>query len=852
MPVSSDKKQHHSKQGQKDEIKSIDLYAALNLRPLPFQQAARDAYANGFSGLVSVPTGNGKTLAVLAGPLERIATQGVLKRQKHRMRILVITPLKALTRDSALAIEDSVSALGLKIEVGQRTGDISSYQKQKQAAAMPEILVTTPESLSLLLARRDASSRFRLLESVIIDEWHALLATKRGTMTELCLARLRHWRPQLQTWALSATIGDPEKATLHATGLTEMSRIGLITQSKQEQIIPLGSFQPGKHLEKSYQHTLNLRMLTPPSARTLPWAGHLGLRIAKALLKELSPETPTLLFTNTRRQAEKWYQHLSELRPDMVDKIALHHGSLDQQKREANEAAAKAGEVVWTVATASLDLGIDYPGIEQVVQIGSPKTIARLIQRAGRAGHRPGALSHLLFVPTHALEIIEFEALQSALANGELEPVNPILAPLDVLSQHLITLACGEGFRPEFLSDELKTTASYKDMDPDSLRQVLEYIRQGGSCLGRYDHYKKVAPDEFGTWRISSRRIAAEHRMQIGTIVSDPQVTVAFSNRRKLGTVEESFVSRLRPGDTFYFAGQLLRFDKFRAETAFVSKAKQGTSLTPAWAGGTLPISSLLSKHLRKVISTANEGILTEKDNNPTNAVLGAQASISCIPCENELLVELLDAPQKLGAARYLFVHSFAGRHVHEGLAALLTLRLGRLQPLSCIVRLNDYGIALETSANYPFEEYMNADLFQIESLDEDLSAALNMDALTKRSFRTVSRIAGLINDGLPGAHRSRRQVQASSELLYKVFIEHEPEHLILREARREVMHTSLDKKRLSDTLTALHQSALQFVHLPMPSPLAFPLLVENHHHTASNESVEDRINRIQRAFNIE
>ena len=585
-----------------------------------------------------------------------------------------------------------------------------------------------------------------------------------------------------------------------------------------------------------------------------------GVAHGGALLRELSPDVPTLIFTNTRRQAEKWYQQLCEARPELAERIALHHGSLDQAEREINEAAAKSGQVVWTVATASLDLGIDYPGIALVVQIGSPKSIARLVQRAGRANHRPGAIPELLFVPTHALELVEYRALQLALASGELEPVEPLLAPLDVLAQHLVTLSCGEGFVPEEILPLLRHSAAYADLRDDDFLATLQYIQQGGACLTRYDHYKKVAPNEQGLWKITGRRMATEHRMQIGTIVADPQVTVAFANRRKLGTVEETFITRLRPGDTFFFAGQRLRFEKFREQTAIVSKASSGPSVTPAWAGGSLPISPTLASHLRSVIAggLGAKAKYKDKDNSPEDidpyiaSVLTAQDQVSTLPEDDTLLIELLDSPKQLGAARYCFIHAFAGRHVHEGLGALLALRLGRQRPLSCVVRLNDYGVVIEAPQDYPFAELLTTDIFTDDHLESDLTEALNMDALTRRSFRAVSRIAGLLSDGMPGAQRSRRHVQASSELLFDVFTQHEPDHLLLREARREVMHTALDADRLSETLQRLQRSRIQVQVLSTPSPLAFPLLIENLHHTASNESIEDRIAGLQRAYGIE
>ena len=589
--------------------------------------------------------------------------------------------------------------------------------------------------------------------------------------------------------------------------------------------------------------------------------------MAGALLRRLDNEVPTLIFTNTRRQAELWYQHLRAQRPQLAERIALHHGSLDQATRARIEAGAKAGSIRWTVATASLDLGIDYPGIDVVVQIGSPKSIARLLQRAGRSGHRPGASSRIIFVPTHAMELVEFMALHQALQQGDLETIHPLPQPLDVLAQHLVTLACGEGFAEEELYNELRLTQAYHQLSRADFARVMQMISQGGACLSRYDHYRKITQAEDNTWHIANRRFATAHRLQIGTIVADPQITVAWKNRRRLGTVEESFITRLRSGDTFYFAGHHLRFDRLREHTAFVSKAAGGNSITPAWAGGNLPLSPTLTHHLRAVIAqtrrdmTALDAISPAIDATTLSLVrqvLTAQQSHSRLPAADELLIELLDhgryaqVHQSHEKLRSCFIHAFAGRHVHEGLGALLALRLGRLQPISCEVRLNDYGVVIEAPSDYPFAELLKAELLTTARLEEDLDQALNMDALTRRAFREVGHIAGLLGDGLPGDQRSRRQVQASAELLFEVFQQHEPDHVLLQEARREVLHHSLDATQLRLTLERLSSATLNVVQLNQPSPLAFPLLIENLHHSVSNEPIEDRIARLQAAYGIQ
>lgn len=813
----------------------IDLFAALGLEPLDFQLEARDAGSRGESGLIEVPTGSGKTLAVMAAPLERLVGEALATRRAPvGLRVLYVTPLRALSRDTERAIAGAISALERSsspatdvaatpiLSVECRTGDVSSSRRARQLHRMPTVLITTPESLSVLLSRPGSAALFSTLETVVVDEWHELLSTKRGTQVELALARLRTVAPGVRTWALTATIGNPEEAARAACGVDATARI----------------------VRSGIRRPIGIEVVLPADSAAMPWSGHLGTPMAAALLERLNPEVSTLIFTNTRKQAERWYLALLDLAPRHASRIALHHGSIDREIRERIEESTRAGRTTWVVATSSLDLGIDFAPVELVVQVGSPKSIARLVQRAGRSAHQPGRSSRVLFVPTHALELFEIHAARAALERTLVEARRPLRKPLDVLAQHLVTLACGDGFVPDMLFAELRSTAAYDALSREEFEWVLDFVAHGGRSLRAYDHYRKLEQRD-GLWRVRTRQIARIHRMSIGTIDGNAMVRVSFTNGKPLGQIEEQFLARLRRGDTFSFAGRMVELVSVRDMTAFVRAASVRSTLTPTWPGGSLPFSASLGEELRTLLSD-----LATREVDPLTARLGAeQAAVSALPRSDELLAELLVAR---GAA-HLFLFPFAGRRIHEGLGALLAARLGRREPASFSITTNDYGIQLESSVDYPFERLLaDVSIFTPSGLDAELAEAANVDELARRAFRGIARVAGLVFPGYPGAQKSLRSLQASAGLLYDVFREHEPQSLLLAEARREVLESHFERDRLATELGRLARARLVVRRTPKPSPLAFPLLVEQLTQRRSSLPMEERIRRIRARYGVE
>ncbi len=803
------------------------VYEALGLTPLDFQEESLTAYRAGRSGMIQVPTGSGKTLAAIAGPLERMAAAGDGSGRHPALRVLYLTPLRALSRDTEAAIRRVIQTLELPVSVEVRTGDVSASRKARQLEAMPDILITTPESLSVLLARPGASELFSELETVIVDEWHELLSTKRGTQTELALTHLRALRPELRTWALSATVGNPREALQAACGSPADARPTAVI------------------LTSAIRRDIDIDILYPESSKGLPWAGHLGLSMAPALVSALDPHESTLIFTNTRKQAEAWYQKLLELAPEQASRTALHHGSIDREIRSRIEENAKAGRLRWTVATSSLDLGIDFTPVERVVQIGSPKSIARVIQRAGRSAHQPGRRSRMLFVPTHALELLEAEAAREALEDPQIEARRPVEAPLDVLAQHMVTLACGDGFREEELYAEVRSSAAYAGLTRERFDWVLDFVARGGHSLDGYEHYRKLEKRD-GRWHVRTKPIARLHRMSIGTIEGNSQVRVMFTNQKPVGQVEEGFISQLRKGDRFFFAGRMLEFVMMKDMTVYVRSATGRAGLTPSWPGGSLPLSPSLAAALRRYLAAAAS---TQGYSHPASrAIIEAQAAHSLVPDDGELLLELLHRRR----SAHLFVYPFAGRAVHEGLAALLSLRLQARRPASFGITTNDYGLQIETDRDYPFDELLREpDLLSAEGVHPALLHGHNMRELARRRFRGIARVSGLVFPGYPGARKSTRQLQTSAELLFDVFETHEPDNLLLQEAHREVLRENLDEERLTAALRRLSGLTRRLVPLEKPSPFAFPLLAEQLTQRSSNLSFQERVERLRRSYGL-
>ena len=749
----------------------------------------------------------------------------------------MLTPLRALSRDLLLAIREPIDSMGWPLRVGLRNGDTSSHERTRQLKAPPQILITTPESLALLMAGRQAEELFAGLEAVVIDEWHELMGSKRGTQSELCLSWLRDRRPGLRTWAISATIGNLQEAARAAVGVGSEPRI----------------------ITARIRRDTAIRSLLPERIDGFPWAGHLGLRMYEELVAALEPQVSTLLFTNTRNQAERWHQCLRFACPEMEGALALHHSAIDRSAREAIEAGVKDAAIRWVVCTSSLDLGVDFQPVERVVQIGSAKNLARLLQRAGRSAHTPGGTAQVLFMPTNALELLEVSAMRRGLASGLVEHRRPPEGPLDVLLQHLVSLACGPGFEPERTYASVRRAWSYRHLERSHWQWCLRFLEKGGDCLGAYPRYRKLERDPpeaeaSGPQRFVVREkvVARLHRLNIGTICADRAVTVRFVRGAVLGHVEETFISRLKPGDVFFFAGRQLQFVRLREMTALVRATTRRSATVPAWGGGQMALSDLLSEHLRREVDRCARALdgepgfaLDTAELEALRPLLERQAMLSALPRQHQFLVEVCGSRE----GSHLYAYPFEGRFVHEGLGFLWSWRLARHHRGSFTVSVNDYGFELLAPRGYPFEELLEEHaegLLDPERLLEDLEQAVNLSELCRRRFRAIAQVSGLVANGYPGQARSGGQLQISAALLFDVFQRHEPGNLLLAQARSEVLEDQLDLGRLRATLPRLGESEWLQRQLPRPGPLAFPLLAERLNNRMSNESVLERLERLR------
>ena len=794
-------------------------FGSRGWRSLPFQRAMWRHYLAGESGLLHTPTGSGKTLAMFGGPLLQALIDPVPAPRRRTavrpLQVLWITPLRALASDTARALQAPLQALGLDWTVGLRSGDASARDKRQAREGRVDVLVTTPESLALLLSYPDTLARMRQLRCVVVDEWHELLGSKRGVLLQLNLALLREAAPSLQVWGLSATLGNLQQA-----------RDVLLPGQPQAPIV-----------EGARQRPLKIQSLLPAPGERFAWAGHLGLAQLPRVLEALLAVRSSLLFTNTRAQAELWHQALSAVWPEAPETLALHHGSLAPELRQQVEDGLRDGTLRCVVATSSLDLGVDFPQVEQVLQLGSPKGVARLRQRAGRARHRPGASGTVLCVPSHALELAEYAAARRALREGVTEARPPLTLSLDVLAQHAVSRALAGGFRSDALYAQVRRTHAFAALSPAQWQEVITFIVQGGQALSNYPDFHKVVRDEDGVYRVHDRRQALRHRLSIGTISSDGSVQVKFLRGGRLGAVEEQFAGRLRPGDRFQFAGRMLELARVQDMTAYVRLARGGQGVVPRWQGGQLPLSSALGRELEAVLSGADDSAEARW----LQPLLALQARMSATPGPQHLLIEQVRRRE----GQLLFVYPFAGRHVHEALAAVLALRCTRLQRNSIGYAVNDHGLVLVPQHPLALQADDWRALLRPEQLDADLREAVNMGELARRQFRGIARVSGLLVPSLPGgAARSLRQLQASSGLLYDVLREHDPEHMLLALAEQEVLQQRLDIQGLADTLQRQQQRALA-LHAPASlTPLGFPLWAERQRGQLSNEDWRTRVLR--------
>ncbi|WP_089683539.1 ligase-associated DNA damage response DEXH box helicase [Catalinimonas alkaloidigena] len=800
-------------------------FHARGWQVFPFQEETWQAFLEGKNGLLNAPTGSGKTLALwgacVADYLHDHPDAWQTPR-KNGLRVLWITPLRALAKDLQKAMQGFCDDLGLPWRVELRTGDTSSSVRQRQLKSPPECLIITPESLHILLSQKDARRLLGQVRACVVDEWHELLGNKRGVQVELGLARLREFRPSgFRTWGISATIANLEEA----------------------RDVLLGESWPGRTDQRvivraELDKRLRLQTLFPDRIDRFPWSGHLGLQMVEKVLPIIQQSRTTLLFCNTRAQTELWYRQLLEADLTLAGQIAMHHGSIDAQIRSWVEEALKEGRVKVVVCTSSLDLGVDFAPVETIVQIGSTKSLARLLQRAGRSGHQPGAESVLYFVPTHALELMEAAAFKEGIRRHVIEGRAPLQAPIDVLAQYLVTLAVGEGFRADEQFDVVTSTHAYRNLSLDEWDWVLHFITTGGASLGAYDEFSRVDVTDDGLFRIASRKAALRHRLGIGTIVSNPMLRLKLVGGSTIGQVEENFVGKLEPGDTFWFAGQVLEFVRLKELTVFVRKARRKTGVLPRWQGNRMPLSSVLADLLREKMEEAAHHEIVDEELVALQPLFDVQRGWSALPERQELLVEHV----KTREGYHLFLYPFEGRVVHEMLATLFAYRFSQLRPVSISFASNDYGLELLADQPFPLELLEQGGLFSAEHLREDLQQAVHTSELTSRRFREVAVIAGLVFQGYPGRPLTGRHLQASTKLMYDVMQRYDPHNLLLQQAHREVMEGQLESTRLHHVLMRLQALTPLVQQPPRPTPLGFPILVDRMRETISSEKLEDRI----------
>ena len=835
--------------GSTSDLSALERwFADEGWRAFDFQREVWNAYLAGESGLVHSATGSGKTLAAWLGPLAEwiSGSDSNSSGERHRepgqftklesdpinlappLRVLWITPMRALAGDTRLSLERAVAGLKLPWTVGLRTGDTSSAERAKQARKLPSALVTTPESLSLMLSQADAREKLSELRMVVVDEWHELLGNKRGVMAELALARLRKWNPKLRVWGLSATLGNVGEAAERLAPGAAMKIIRGVSDKK-----------------------VRMDTLIPAEVEKFPWAGHLGLAMLEPVIEAIDGSRSTLVFTNVRSQAEIWYQALLEAKPEWAGLIGLHHGSLDTEVRQWVEAGLKEGRLKAVVATSSLDLGVDFSPVERVLQIGSAKGVARLLQRAGRSGHAPGQESRVTCVPSYALEFVEAAAVRRAAQAGRIEARQPVDRPLDLLTQHLVTIAVGEGFEEEAMKAEVRSTRAFRDLTEAEWQWSIDFVTRGGDALKAYPEYHKVERGEDGIFRVRDAAIAKRHRMSIGTIVSDAAVNIQYRRGKRLGNVEESFIARLSPGDNFIFAGAQLEFMRVENMTAYVKPGKPGSALIPRWDGGRCPLSSEVSDSIRELLELWTEKPGSdpkrgEPGSDPelraVQRLLKLQHAWSRVPRRHEMLVEQTQTRE----GHHIFCYPFEGRQVHMGLSALLSYRLAKTRAATFSLSFTDYGFELLSRERFELIPLLKGGVLSTGNLLEDMLASLNAAELSKRQFREIARVAGLVFQGYPGQPKTNRQVQATSGLIWEVFERWDPANPLLGQAEREVLERQLEFSRLAEGLKRMASAPIVLRQTHKPSPFAFPIMVGRFREKLTSEKLADRVARMQ------
>src|SRR5450759_1756043 len=813
-------------------------------QPFTFQEETWQQIIDGYSGLVNAPTGCGKTFSVFLGSLINFINhhpKDYKKKNKNGLQLLWITPLRALAKDIGRAMEEVIEELGMNWKIGIRNGDTDISERQKQKRQMPEVLIITPESLHLLLAQKHYPEFFKSLKIIAVDEWHELLGSKRGVQVELAISRLvamsheplaASQNSQLCIWGISATIGNLEQAKE-----VLLSPLHLWRGAGGEGIITA-------EIKKKTE----IESIFPDEIEKYPWAGHLGIKLVDKVIPIIKQSKTTLIFINTRGMSERWYQEILTANPDLAGVIASHHGSIERDLRMWVEENLHTGKMKAVVCTASLDLGVDFRPVETVIQVGSPKGVARFLQRAGRSGHQPDATSKIYFLPTHSLELIEAAALKEAIKQNLIESRQPRILCFDVLIQYLSTLAISDGFYPDEIFKEIRSTSCYRAITENEWQQILHFITAGGVALQQYDDFKKIEIID-GLYKINNRHVAMRHRMHIGTIVSDPMMKVKFISGGYIGVIEEWFISRLQAGDVFTLAGRNLEFVMIKDMTVLVRKSNSKKSMVPSWQGGRVPLSSNLGFMLRQKFEEAAELIQNEKlkikkdiELQVLKPLFELQDYLSHIPKKNELLIEHIETKD----GYHLFVFPFEGRLVHEAMAAVLAYRISKITPITFSFAMNDYGFELLSDQPIPVDDTNVYELFSPENLFSDIHKSMNSTELARRKFRDIAIIGGLIFHGYPGEQKKARHLQASASLLFNVFSEYDPNNLLLKQAYNEVMEQQMEEERLRKMLERIQKNKIIITFPKQLTPFCFPIKVDSMREDLSSEKLEDRVKRMQ------
>ena len=802
---------------------ALNWFKSKKWKAFPFQKETWSAFLNGDSGIVNAPTGSGKTYALLLGAILSYLENPPTTKRKGPI-IIWITPIRALAKEILISVEKAIEGLGLDWTVGIRSGDTTTTQRKKQFAQPPEVFITTPESLHVILSTKGYSKFYKSLHAIILDEWHELMGSKRGVQCELAISRMRGLSPDLKVWGISATIGNLDDALDVLLGEYKKVTDRLIVSDVEKKTEVISIF--------------------PDNISEYSWAGHLGLKLADKLLPILEESKTTLIFTNTRAQSEIWYQQLLLLNPNLAGDIALHHGSISRELRNWVEESLYKGELKAVIATSSLDLGVDFRPVETIVQIGSPKSVARFMQRAGRSGHEPGAVSKIYFLPTHALELVEAAALRDALKIKNVEVRIPYIRSWDVLIQYLMTLAVSEGFKSDEVYEEIRKTHCYASIQPEEWQKILNFLVFGSQSLKAYDEFQKVIIED-GIYKVTNRRVALRHKLSIGTIASEAMLNVKYIKGGRIGSVEEWFVSHLSVGDSFWFAGRPLELVMIKDMNVLVRRSKKVTKRIPSYLGGRVPLSTEMSSVLRTKLYQYEKDRTGEKELNKLSPLFELQKAKSMLPSEKEFLIEYFQSKEGF----HLLMYPFEGRYVHEGMGALIGQRLAKQMPISFSIAMNDYGFELLSDKKIDVEKIIVKDLFSPENLGIDIQASINAAELAKRKFRDIARISGLIFQGFPGKVKKNRHLQASSSLLFEVFRDYESDNLLYLQTYEEVMTFQLEEARMKKALNRIRKQNFVFKYPDKPTPLAFPIMVDRLREKMTSEKLEDRIAKMTVAF---